>query len=134
MPEYVGTRMRNWKDYKIKPRQKRNADRLGVIIKPSQNKMKKLDVFKKNKEGKATELLAQIGGRYYDGVWYGDYATFLQNPKDRYGNEVDADERRRLYLKRHAHESKWTKGTKKNQRRGAEFRSPSYWADEILWQ
>lgn len=134
MPEYAGTRMKGWKNYKIKPRQESNAKKLGVIIKPSSNKLKKLDVFEKSPDGKAGDLLAQIGGRYQDGVWYGDYASYKEKPKDRYGNDIDADERRLLYLKRHSHESKWTKGTKKNQKRGPEFRSPSYWADEILWQ
>lgn len=129
MPEYSGDRMKDWKDYKIKPRQKKNARRLGVEIRPSENKMKKLDVLKDGK------VIASIGGRYYDGVWYGDYASFLEKPEDRYGNLVDPEERKRLYLKRHAHESKYTKGTLANRRRGEKkFRSPSYYADEILWK
>lgn len=128
MPEYSGDRMKGWKDYDIKPRQKKNASRLGVEIRPSENKLKKLDVLKDGK------VISQIGGRYQDGVWYGDYASFLLKPKDRYGNDIDPEERRILYLKRHAHEDKFTKGTRANRRKGeGKFRSPSYYADKILW-
>lgn len=122
MVKYSGKRMVGWRNYKIKDEQKKVAGKLGVIIKPSSNKLKKIDVFNKN-----GRFLASIGGRYYDGVWYGDYASYLKHPEDRYGNEVSAKERRRLYLNRHAHEPKF------KIIKGKRLRTPSYWADEILW-
>tara|TARA_R110002073_G_scaffold244696_2_gene406716 strand:- start:327 stop:716 length:390 start_codon:yes stop_codon:yes gene_type:complete len=128
MVAYDGERLRDFKDYTIKQRQKSNAARLGVSIRPSENKNKKLDVIKDG------EVIASIGGRYYDGVWYKDYASLLEDPTDRYGNELNPKQRRDMYLKRHAHEAKYTKGTKANRRKGMKrFRSPSYWSDVILW-
>lgn len=90
--------------YQIKPRQRANAKKLGVIIKPSTNKNKKIDVFKDNKK------IASIGA-----LAYSDYATYI---KDK-GKEF-ADNRRRLYKIRH------DKTRKK-------IGSNSYWADQILW-
>lgn len=118
------------KPYKIKPKQFANAKKLGVIIKPSENHLKKIDVFKVIGKGSTSynEKLASIGGRYQDGKWYGDYASYLLDPEDRYGNEVDPEERRKLYLARHKHESK-SKKNKKNKVK----ETPSYFADKILW-
>ena len=128
MPEYENPPPPKYKPYEIKKRQRDNAKKLGVEIRPSENKLKKLDVLKDGK------VISQIGGRYQDGIWYPDYATLLQNPKDRYGNTLDPEERRLLYIKRHAHEDKFTKGTRENRRRGEkQFRSPSFYADKILW-
>lgn len=91
--------------YKIKARQRANAKKLGVTIKPSTNPKKKLDVF--NKDGKR---IARIGG-----MGYGDFATFMEeNGKDY------ALERRRLYKIRH---------NKTRMKVG----SNSYYADKILW-
>lgn len=117
MVRYDTGRTIGLKDYKILPAQERNARKLGVEIVPSKDSGKKIDVMKNG------ERIASIGGRYYDGVWYGDYHTYKKNPKDRYGNEVSAEKRKALYLKRHEHEKK-DKGGKK---------TPSYWADKILW-
>ena len=36
--------------YKILPYTKRQAKKLGVVVKPSTNKTKKIDVFKNNKK------------------------------------------------------------------------------------
>ena len=113
---------RNKPKYRIKARQKKEAKRLGVVIKPSENSLKKIDVF--DKEG---NKLASIGGRYFDGEWYGDYASYLEKPEDRYGNEVNPQEKRRLYLARHEHEAKFKKVD------GKRVRTPSFYADEILW-
>ena len=118
MPLYDGTRMDKWPDYKILPAQVAAAKKVGVTIKPSTNKLKKVDVF--NKKG---EKVASIGGRYYDGVWYGDYHTYKKTKKDRYNNDINPDERRRLYLARHRHEDKTENG----------IRTPSFYADKILW-
>ena len=121
--------------YKIKKRQLAQAKKLGVIIEPSGDSGKKIDVFAKptaqeKKEGKKKgKKLASIGG-FYDGnkIPYGDYATYLQNPVDRYGNPAPAEERRKSYLKRHSLEPK-----KKKDKDGKEYFTPSYWADKILW-
>ena len=90
--------------YEIKARQKRNAKKLNVEIKPSTNKKKKLDVFKDGKK------IASIGA-----IAYSDYATYIQDK----GKEF-ADNRRRLYKIRH-NKTRKIIGTN------------SYWADKILW-
>ena len=90
--------------YKIKRKQLINAKKLGVTIKPSKSKNKKLDVFKNNKK------IASIGAK-----GYGDYATYIQTR----GLKV-ALERKRLYKRRHERFRK-IKGTN------------SYYADQILW-
>ena len=52
--------------YKITPRQKRNANALGVIIKPSTLKGKKIDVFKNGIK------IASIGA-----LGYKDYSIYF---------------------------------------------------------
>ena len=47
-----------------------------------------------------------------------DYPTYIKTKGLEYANE-----RRRLYLKRHSKEPKVKKGVK----------TPSYWADKLLW-
>ena len=98
--------------YTIKKLQRDKAKKLGVTIKPSKNKKKKLDVFK----GK--EKVASIGGVREDGTYYGDYATFIKEK----GKEK-ADKIRKRYLKRHAREPKIKDGKRTN----------SFYADNILW-
>ena len=90
--------------YQIKPRQKANAKKLNVDIKPSNNKKKKVDVFKDGKK------IASIGA-----IEYSDYATFIKEK----GKEF-ADKRRRLYKIRHEKTRK-------------KIGSNSYYADKILW-
>lgn len=128
--------------YKIKPRQKANAKKLGVIILPSADKTKKIDVFepltkkqedfnRKNVGGKKYKMkrLASIGGMYQDGTPYGDYATFLQNPKMvKTGKPINPEERRKNYLQRHSLEPK-----EKVNKLGKKVKTPSYYADKILW-
>lgn len=80
------------------------AKRLGVTIKPSTNKKKKIDVFKDG------DKIASIGA-----VGYGDYPTFTKEK----GKEF-ADKKRQLYKKRHE-KDRHIKGTN------------SWWADNILW-
>lgn len=99
--------------YKIKKLQKEKAKKLNVIIKPSTKKNKKIDVFDNQ-----NNLLASIGGVYPDGRFYKDYATYIQE----LGLDK-ANEKRKNYLKRHAKEPKIKDGK----------RTPSYWADVILW-
>jgi len=90
--------------YEIKPLQRKNAKKIGVTIKPSTRKGKKIDVFKGGKK------IASVGA-----LGYGDYATFLKEK----GREF-ADNRRRLYKIRH----------EKNRKK---IGTNSYYADQILW-
>ncbi len=78
--------------------------KLGVQVKPSKLKGKKIDVFK---DGKKVASVGAIG--------YGDYPTFKRTKGKKY-----ADERRRLYKIRH---------NKNRNKRG----TPSYYADKLLW-
>ena len=90
--------------YKITNRQKRNAEALGVTIKPSTNKSKKIDVFKNGQK------IASIGA-----MGYKDFDIHLKE-----NGKAFADERRRLYKIRHK-DNRNKKGT------------PGYYADRILW-
>ena len=98
--------------YSIKTLQKTKAKNLGVTIKQSTNKLKKLDVFKDGKK------VASIGAMYPDGRPYNDYATYLQKL-----TKPEADKKRKNYLARHKNEPKMKDGK----------RTPSYYADKILW-
>jgi hypothetical protein len=90
--------------YKIKRYTYRQAKRLGVKVKPSKVKGKKIDVFKNDKK------LVSVGA-----IGYKDYPTYMQTE----GRKV-ANERRRLYKIRHAKDRK-VKG------------SAGYYADQLLW-
>lgn len=90
--------------YEIKPMQRANAKKLGVTIKPSTNKKKKIDVFSQNKK------VASIGG-----AGYKDYATYIQEKGKEY-----ADKRKKAYRARHKGEEK-------------KIGSPGYYAWFILW-
>jgi hypothetical protein len=71
--------------YKIKDYSYKQAKILDVIIKPSTNKKKKIDVFKNDKK------IASIGD-----INYNDYPTYIENK-----GLKDANERRKLYKMRH---------------------------------
>jgi hypothetical protein len=90
--------------YKITNRQRRNAESLGVAIKPSTNKSKKIDVFKNGQK------IASIGA-----MGYNDFDIYLRTKGKAY-----ADERRRLYKIRH----------KDNRNK---IGTPGFFADRILW-
>ncbi len=90
--------------YTIKQYSYDKAKKLGVQIKPSTRKNKKIDVYKNNKR------IASIGA-----LGYGDYPTFKQTE----GNE-SANIHRKKYKIRHAKDRK-VMGT------------PGYYADQILW-
>ena len=90
--------------YRIKSRQFKNAKKLGVTIKPSKSKAKKIDVFKNGKQ------IASIGGR-----WYKDYATYISEKGLEFANK-----RKKLYKQRHEKDRK-VKG------------SNGFYADKILW-
>ena len=90
--------------YKVSTHTKTQAKKLGVQVKPSKVKGKKIDVFKNGKK------VASVGA-----LGYGDYPTFKRTKGKKY-----ADERRRLYKIRH---------NKNRNKRG----TPSYYADKLLW-
>lgn len=90
--------------YKITDRQYSNALNLGVTIKPSTNKSKKIDVYKNGKK------VASIGA-----MGYKDYSIHLKE-----NGKAFANERRRLYKIRH-----------KNDRN--KIGTPGYYANKILW-
>ena len=85
------------------------AKKLGVTIKPSTLKNKKIDIFKDGKK------IASVGGVKKDGSYYKDYPTYTKTE----GKEK-ADKRRKLYKIRH------------NKTRKI-IGSNSYYADKLLW-
>ena len=91
--------------YTITKYSRDQAAKLGVTIKPSTNKGKKIDVF--DKDGKK---LVSIGA-----LNMSDYPTYMKSKGKEY-----ADERRRLYRIRHG-------------KTMDKIGSPSYYAARILW-
>jgi len=90
--------------YRIKQRTYRRARALGVTIKRSTRKGKKIDVFKNGKK------VASVGA-----IGYGDYATFIQQK-----GKAFADKRRKAYKIRHEKDRK-------------KVGTPGYYADQLLW-
>ncbi len=90
--------------YKIKRHTYTQAKKLGVVVKPSTVKGKKIDVFKKGKK------VASVGARGYN-----DYPTWIQKKGKEY-----ADKRRKAYKSRHS-SNRTKRGT------------PGYYADKLLW-
>lgn len=90
--------------YQITEYSYQQAKRLGVSIKSSTNKKKKIDVYKDDKK------IASIGA-----TGYGDYPTFMKTEGKEY-----AEKRRQAYKKRHE-KDRHIKGTN------------GYYADQILW-
>ena len=90
--------------YKITNYTKDKAKKLGVEVKVSKVKGKKLDVFKDGKK------IASVGA-----LGYSDYHTYIKDKGKDY-----ADKRRTLYKIRHK-KDKDVKGTK------------GYYADKLLW-
>lgn len=94
--------------YKIKPYTKKQAKKIGVTVKPSNNKGKKIDVFKKG------EKIGSVGA-----TGYKDYPTYLQLEKKGKVKKGTAKKRRKAYKKRHVHrKKKWTN---------------AWLADKLLW-
>ena len=91
--------------YKITNYTKRQAKKLGVEVKPSSVKGKKIDVF--NKKGKKIASVGALG--------YMDYPNYIKKKGKKYG-----DERRRLYKIRHKND---------RNKRGTN----GYYADKLLW-
>lgn len=90
--------------YAITNYTKQQAKKLGVVVKPSSVKGKKIDVFKKG------EKIASVGA-----LGYSDYPTYMKTKGKAY-----ADERRRLYKIRHSKD----RNVKD---------SDGYYADKLLW-
>ena len=90
--------------YTITAYTKRKARQLGVQVRPSKNKKKKLDVYKNGKK------IASVGVR-----GYADCPTFMRTHGQTYANK-----KRRLYKQRHQKDR-----LKKN--------SNGYFADRLLW-
>ena len=90
--------------YQITNYTKSKAKKIGVSVKPSTNKKKKIDVFKNDKK------IASVGA-----TGYGDYPTFLKKQ----GKEL-AEERRRLYKIRHSKDRN-------------KINSNGWYADKLLW-
>ena len=90
--------------YKIKEYTRKQAKKLGLTVKPSVVKGKKIDVFK---DGKKVASVGAIG--------YNDYPTYMSSMGKEY-----ADNRRRLYKIRH----------EKNRHKVG---TNSYYADKLLW-
>jgi hypothetical protein len=90
--------------YSIKKYTYRQAKKIGVKVKPSTNKTKKIDIFKKGRK------IASVGA-------YGmnDYPTYIKLKGKSFANT-----RRRLYKMRHEKDrhEKWTNG---------------WLADKLLW-
>ena len=121
--------------YKIKPRQYAQAKRLGVEIRVALDKLKKVDVFspdtydKRRKKWIKGKRLASIGGLYDDGTPYGDYASYLLKPNmPKSGTKVNPEVQKKNYLARHSLEPKTSVD-----KDGKTIKTPSYYADEILW-
>lgn len=89
--------------YKISKYTKDKAKKLGVVVKPSTNKKKKIDVFKDKKK------IASVGS-----IAYKDYTIYLKEDKKK------AEVRRKAYKKRHE---------KDRHKKG----SNGYYADQLLW-
>jgi hypothetical protein len=95
--------------YKILPYHRTQARRLGVVIRPSTNQKKKLDVYKNGRK------VASIGAK-----GYGDYAVFLGKEKRGLFPKGYASSKRRAYKQRH-------------QKDRVVLGSAGYYADQILW-
>lgn len=93
------------------------AKKEGVVVKPSTNPLKKIDVFRNGVK------VASVGAIRKNGIPYMDFPTYIK----KIGLEK-ARKKRKAYLARHAHERK-TKLTADGRR----VRTPSYYADVLLW-
>lgn len=95
--------------YTITNYTKGKARALGVTVKRSENKSKKIDVFLNGKK------VASVGA-----IGYNDYPTYLKLEKRGVYPRGYADKRRKLYKQRHK-SNRLKKG------------SNGYYADKLLW-
>lgn len=101
--------MVNIMPYRITNYTKEQAKKLGVVVKPSTNKDKKIDVYKDDKK------IASVGALHYP-----DYPNYLKLEKMGRVPKGYADDRRRNYKSRHEKDR-----NVKNSR--------GYYADKLLW-
>lgn len=94
--------------YNITPYTYKQAKQLNVIVKPSTNKLKKIDVFRG--KGKTLKKIASVGA-----AGMNDFPTYIKSKGLAY-----AKTRRRLYKMRHEKDrhTKWSRG---------------WLADKLLW-
>jgi hypothetical protein len=90
--------------YEITNYTKEQAKKLGVEVKPSTNKKKKIDVFKSG------EKVASVGA-----IGYADYPTYIKTEGKSY-----ADKRRELYKMRHSKDRN-------------KIGTNGFYADKLLW-
>lgn len=95
--------------YKITPYTLNQAKRLGVKVKPSRTKGKKIDVFK---DGRKVASVGALG--------YADYPTFMGMERSGLIPKGTAAIRRKAYKSRHSKDRKV---------RG----SAGFYADQLLW-
>jgi|TARA_R110000796_G_scaffold183811_4_gene300409 hypothetical protein len=94
--------------YRIKPHTKSQAKKIGVEVKPSKNKGKKIDVFKKGQK------VASVGA-----IGYKDYPTYMALEKQGKVPKGTAKTKRKNYKKRHVYRKR--------------IGTPAYYADKLLW-
>jgi hypothetical protein len=99
--------------YHITPYTYKQAKKIGVTVKPSTDKTKKIDVFRVQGKGKKNKTLKKIASVGAAGM--NDFPTFMQKK-----GLAFAKTRRRLYKMRHERDrhTKWSRG---------------YLADKLLW-
>ena len=95
--------------YRIKNYTKQQAKKLGVEVRPSKVKGKKIDVYKDGKK------IASVGA-----LGYNDYPTFMEKEQMGIVPKGHANSRRKEYKRRH------DKDRKVRDSRG-------WWADKLLW-
>jgi hypothetical protein len=95
--------------YRIKKYTYQQAEKIGVEVKPSRTKGKKIDVFKKGVK------VASVGA-----LGMNDYPTYLEKEKNGTVSEGTASRRRKAYKIRHE-KDRHVRGSK------------GYYADKLLW-
>lgn len=95
--------------YRIKTYTKNQAKKIGVTVKPSKVRGKKIDVFKKGQK------VASVGA-----IGYNDYPTYMELERKGKVPKGTANKRRRLYKIRHKADRNI-------------INSNGYYADKLLW-
>ena len=99
--------------YKITNYTRQQAKKLGVIVKPSTNPVKKIDVFKEVRG--EMKKVASVGA-----IGYNDYPTYMRLEKEGKVEKGTAKDRRKNYKIRHQN-NRNKKGTN------------GWYADKLLW-
>jgi hypothetical protein len=95
--------------YKVSEYTKQQAKRLGVIVLPSMQKGKKIDVYSKD-----CILIASVGAQGYK-----DYPTYKELERKGIVPQGTAEIKRKAYKARHIFRNKKC--------------TPAYFADKLLW-